>query len=176
MKASSPTDLGELQAQFEFELFGTGVDAGPDDVPPAPRLGRARASSARARPGARSWTRTCSRTRSSTGARTGMVFFRNVQVRWMPIKGDTTLDARPRAAGRERRRRACYADRIELAGRQGPLPAARPLRRSSVRPEVGLRPASAGIAAADQVGRHARRPVRPQRRAPRAGASTSAPT
>ena len=34
---------------------------------------------------------------------TGMVFFRNVQVRWMPIKGEHSADARARAAGRERR-------------------------------------------------------------------------
>ena len=33
---------------------------------------------------------------------TGMVFFRNVQVRWMPISGEHDADDRARAAGRER--------------------------------------------------------------------------
>ena len=28
VKISTPTDLGELKTIFEFELFGTGVDAG----------------------------------------------------------------------------------------------------------------------------------------------------
>ena len=42
-----------------------------------------------------------------------MVFFRNVQVRWMPIKGDTRLTLaveRPGASGDQ----GIYADRIEL--------------------------------------------------------------
>ena len=42
---------------------------GPDDVPAAPRLRRARPVRRRASTGARSWTSTCSRTRSSTGDR-----------------------------------------------------------------------------------------------------------
>ena len=44
---------------------------------------------------------------------TGMVFFRNVQVRWMPIKGDTRLTLaveRPGASADQ----GVYADRIEL--------------------------------------------------------------
>ena len=28
VRTSSPTELGELKTQFEFELFGTGVDEG----------------------------------------------------------------------------------------------------------------------------------------------------
>ena len=28
VKSSTPTELGELKTMFEFELFGTGVDAG----------------------------------------------------------------------------------------------------------------------------------------------------
>ena len=44
---------------------------------------------------------------------TGMVFFRNVQVRWMPIKGDTRLTLaleRPGASGDQ----GVYSDRVEL--------------------------------------------------------------
>lgn len=32
VKSSTPTDLGELKTQFEFELFGTGVDAGQTTI------------------------------------------------------------------------------------------------------------------------------------------------
>ena len=67
VRGFNPTPLGELRTTFEFEMFGTGVDEGPDDVPPAARLRRTGRSSAPASTGARSWTSTCSRTRSSTG-------------------------------------------------------------------------------------------------------------
>ena len=46
---------------------------------------------------------------------TGMVFFRNVQVRWMPIKGDSRVTIaleRPGASADQ----GVYADRIELQG------------------------------------------------------------
>ena len=52
---------------------------------------------------------------------TGMVFFRNVQVRWMPIQGDTRLTValeRPGASGDE----GLLADRIELQNVQGRFP------------------------------------------------------
>jgi hypothetical protein len=45
----------------------------------------------------------------------GMVFFRNIQVRWMPIMGDTRLTfalERPGASGDQ----GVYSDRIELSG------------------------------------------------------------
>ena len=53
----------------------------------------------------------------------GMVFFRNVQLRWMPMQGDKSLMfalERPGASGDQ----GVYDDRVELDGRQGPLPAA----------------------------------------------------
>ena len=62
-----PTALGDLRTKFEFDLFGVGDDAGQTTF----RLRHAwasSASSARARPGACSWTLTCSRIRSTTGA------------------------------------------------------------------------------------------------------------
>jgi len=52
---------------------------------------------------------------------TGMVFFRNVQVRWMPIKGDTRLTLaieRPGASADQ----GVYADRIELENIKGRFP------------------------------------------------------
>ena len=53
---------------------------------------------------------------------TGMVFFRNVQVRWMPIQGDTRLTLaleRPGASGDA----GVLADRIELQNVRGRSPA-----------------------------------------------------
>ena len=131
---------------------------GPDDLPPAPRLRRAGASSAPARPGARSWTPTSSPTRSSTGARRhGLLPQRPGPLDAM--QGDshfTVALERPGASGDG----GIYADRIELEGVKGrfPLPdliGAVPLRRGAG--ATSRRPASS----ADQVGRHDRRPVRP---------------
>ena len=70
----------------------------------------------------------------------GMVFFRNVQVRWTPWqKGDSNFMValeRPGASADQ----GVYAGRIELAGRQGPLPAARPLGPLPLRGGLGPRP------------------------------------
>jgi hypothetical protein len=52
---------------------------------------------------------------------TGMVFFRNIQVRWMPIMGDTRLTfalERPGASGDQ----GIYSDRIELSGIRSRFP------------------------------------------------------
>ena len=55
---------------------------------------------------------------------TGMVFFRNVQVRWMPIQGDSRLTIaveRPGASADA----GSIADRIELQGRSRTISSAR---------------------------------------------------
>ena len=90
---------------------------------------------------------------------TGMVFFRNVQVRWMPIQGDTRLDARARAPGRIGDA-GVLADRIELQNVKGrsPMPDfTGEYRLGGSRGYFEV----AGIARPDEVGRPARRPVRP---------------
>jgi hypothetical protein len=69
IKPHVPTALGEVTAQFDIDMFGTGVDAGQTTI----RLRHAyasSASSASARPKARSWTSMYSRTSWTTGART----------------------------------------------------------------------------------------------------------
>ncbi len=133
----------------------------PDDVPPAPRLRRARLVRRGPVPGARSWTRTSSPTRSSTWGPTGMVFFRNVQFRWMPIQGRQPPDAGARASGRQRRRRASTPTASSCRTSRA---ASRPRLSAVSTPtaEVGLRPGGRH-AARDQVGRRARRPVRSER-------------
>ena len=105
----------------------------------------------------------------------GMVFFRNVQLRWMPIQGDTTLDVRPRAAGRERRpgrlRRPRRARRTSRAASRCPTSPAQ-YRMGGDWGYVEV----AGIVRYIKWDDLHRRPVRPVGRAPSAGASTSART
>ena len=72
-KGFIPTSLGELRTTFEFELFGTGTDAGQTTF----RLRHAYGKLGHLGPdkrGLHSWTRTSSPTRSSTGARTAWSF------------------------------------------------------------------------------------------------------
>ena len=132
------------------------------------------ARSAPANTGVRSWTSTCSRTRSSTGDRPAWcssATSRCAGCRFRATRRLTLAVERPGASGDA----GVVADRIELQNVKGrsPMPdftgeyrfggVAR-LRRSG-------RPARP-----DEMGRHARRRVRPERQRRRAGASTSART
>jgi hypothetical protein len=112
VRTSTPTPLGELKTQFEFELFGTGVDEGQTTFRLRHAYGELGAFGA-----AQYWSpfMDIDVFPNSLGywGPTGMVFFRNVQVRWMPIKGDTRLTLaleRPGASGDQ----GIYADRVEL--------------------------------------------------------------
>ncbi|WP_289053320.1 DcaP family trimeric outer membrane transporter [Carboxylicivirga marina] len=85
-----PNDLGDLKIIFEFELFGTGVDAGQTTF----RLRHAYGELGQFGAG-QYWSPFMDidvfpNTIEYWGP-TGMVFFRNIQFRWMPIKGDTRL-------------------------------------------------------------------------------------
>ena len=86
VRTSSPTAMGELKTHVRVRAHGHRRRHRADDLPVAPRLRRARRVRGGPGPGARSWTSTSSPTRSSTWGPTGMVLFRNVQVRWMPVK------------------------------------------------------------------------------------------
>ena len=57
----------------------------------------------------------------------GMVFFRNVQLAWMPIQRRLARDDRARAARVRAPDTGIYADRIELDERRAAVPRARPL-------------------------------------------------
>ena len=112
VKGNIPTALGELKTTFEFELFGTGVDAGQTTF----RLRHAYGELGKFGAG-----QTVSpfmdidvfpNTLEYWGP-AGMVFFRNIQVRWMPIQGDTRMTIaleRPGASADQ----GVYAGRIEL--------------------------------------------------------------
>jgi hypothetical protein len=112
MKSSTPTDYGDLKTTFEFELFGTGADAGQTTF----RLRHAYGQLGDFGAG-QTWSPFMDpdvfpNTLEYWGP-TGMVFFRNVQLRWAPTMGNHSFIAaieRPGASGDA----GIYADRIEL--------------------------------------------------------------
>lgn len=113
VKGYHQTPLGEMKTQFEFELFGTGVDQGQTTI----RLRHAYAELGKFGVG-QYWSPFMDidvfpNTVEYWGP-PGMAFFRNIQVRYMPIQGDTRLTIaleRPGASADQ----GIYADRIELS-------------------------------------------------------------
>ena len=115
VKTTTPTQFGDLKTHFEFELFGTGVDAGQTTF----RLRHAYGEL---------WQFGAGQTWSpfmdidvfpnslEYWGPNGMVFFRNVQIRWMPLRTDRNEIIlgieRPGASGDQ----GVYADRVELQG------------------------------------------------------------
>jgi hypothetical protein len=122
VRGSTPTDLGELKTTFEFELFGTGVDEGQTTF----RLRHAYGEVGEWLAG-QTWSPFMDPDVFPNSIEywgpTGMVFFRNVQVRYTPITGEHTVMValeRPGASGDA----GVYANRIELQNIEGrtPLP------------------------------------------------------
>jgi hypothetical protein len=113
VKASFPTGLGDLKTLFEFEMFGVGVDAGQTTI----RLRHAFGEIGQFGAG-QTWSLFMDADIFPNSFEywgpSGMVFFRNVQIRWMPYKeGDTGFAIaleRPGASADGGK----YADRIEL--------------------------------------------------------------
>ena len=104
--------MGDLKTTFEFELFGTGVDEGQTTFRLRHAYGELGAFGA-----GQYWSPFMDPDVFPNSLEywgpTGMVFFRNVQVRWMPVKGEhavTLALERPGASGDQ----GIYADRIEL--------------------------------------------------------------
>ena len=115
IKTSTPTPLGDLKTQFEFELFGTGVDAGQTTF----RLRHAYGELGQFGAG-QTWSPFMDIDVFPNSLEywgpNSMVFFRNVQIRWMPIRSDSTRLTfaleRPGASADG----GVYADRVELQG------------------------------------------------------------
>jgi hypothetical protein len=112
VRSSAPTSLGELRTTFEFELFGTGVDEGQTTFRLRHAYGEVGAFGA-----GQTWSPFMDPDVFPNSLEywgpTGMVFFRNVQVRWMPLRGDRSLTLaleRPGASGDQ----GIYANRVEL--------------------------------------------------------------
>ena len=114
VKSSTPTKYGPLKTQFEFELFGTGVDAGQTTF----RLRHAYGELGQFGAG-QTWSPFMDIDVFPNSLEywgpNGMVFFRNVQFRWMPLKGRNSVTIaleRPGASADQGR----FEDRIELSG------------------------------------------------------------
>lgn len=114
VKSSAPTKYGEFRTQFEFELFGTGVDAGQTTF----RLRHAYGELGQFGAG-QTWSPFMDIDVFPNSLEywgpNGMVFFRNVQFRWMPLKGRNSVTIaleRPGASADQGR----FEDRIELTG------------------------------------------------------------
>jgi hypothetical protein len=114
VKSSTTTPLGDLNTIFEFELFGTGVDAGQTTFRLRHAYGELGVIGA-----GQTWSPFMDidvfpNTIEYWGP-SGMVFFRNVQLRWMPIRRKRTSVTialeRPGASADQ----GLYADRIELS-------------------------------------------------------------
>lgn len=90
VKGYSKTPLGDLFTQFEFEMFGTGVDAGQTTI----RLRHAYGQLGKWGAG-QYWSPFMDIDVFPNSVEywgpSGMAFFRNVQLRYMPIQGDTKL-------------------------------------------------------------------------------------
>ena len=114
VKSSTPTKYGPLKTQFEFELFGTGVDAGQTTF----RLRHAYGELGQFGAG-QTWSPFMDIDVFPNSLEywgpNSMVFFRNVQFRWMPLRGRNAVTIaleRPGASGDQGR----FQDRIELTG------------------------------------------------------------
>lgn len=113
VKTSTPTRMGDLKTQFEFELFGTGVDAGQTTF----RLRHAYGELGQFGAG-QTWSPFMDIDVFPNSIEywgpNGMVFFRNVQLRWMPIRSKNTeiivALERPGASADQ----GVYSNRIEL--------------------------------------------------------------
>ena len=120
VKTSTPTDMGDFMTQFEWELFGVGVDEGQTTI----RLRHAYGQLGKVGAG-QYWSPFMDIDVFPNSLEywgpTGMAFFRNVQLRFMPIQGDTRFTIaleRPGASGDG----GVYADRVELADIQPHFP------------------------------------------------------
>jgi hypothetical protein len=121
VKTYTPTMFGELKTIFEFELFGTGDQAGQTIF----RLRHAWGELGQFAAG-QYWSTFVDPdvfpNQLEYWGPNGLAWFRNVQVRWMPIKGNNELfiaAERPGASADQGR----FSDRIELQNVQGRFPA-----------------------------------------------------
>ena len=119
-KGNAPTSMGDLKTTFEFELFGVGVDEGQTTF----RLRHAYGELGKFGAG-QTWSPFMDPDVFPNSLEywgpTGMVFYRNVQFRWMPVQGSTNVTIaleRPGASGDG----GVFADRIELANIKGRFP------------------------------------------------------
>jgi outer membrane DcaP-like protein len=109
VRSSTPTTMGDLKTLFEFELFGVGVDEGQTTFHLRHAYGEIGAFGA-----GQTWTPFMDPDVFPNSIEywgpTGMVVFRNVQLRWTPNSSLMLAIERPGASGDS----GVYADRVEL--------------------------------------------------------------
>ena len=121
VRSSTPTTMGDLKTIFEFELFGTGVDSGQTTFRLRHAWGEIGAFGA-----GQYWSPFTDPDAFPNSLEywgpTGLAWYRNVQVRWTPIRDDNNSVMialeRPGASGDQ----GVYADRIELQGIKARFP------------------------------------------------------
>ncbi len=123
VRSTTPTALGDLKTTFEFELFGTGVDEGQTTF----RLRHAYGEVGQFGAG-QYWSPFMDPDVFPNSLEywgpTGMVFFRNVQLRWIAVNSAehnlVIAVERPGASGDQ----GVYSDRVELQniGARFPVP------------------------------------------------------
>jgi hypothetical protein len=113
----TPTPIGDLKAVFEFDLFGTGVDEGQTTLRPRHfygEIGKFLVGQTNSPfMDGDVWPNTL-----EYWGPTGMVFYRNIQLRYAPIKGDNELFIaieRPGASADK----GSFAERTELDSVRG---------------------------------------------------------
>ncbi len=120
VRSKLDTDVGQINSKFEWELFGTGDDAGQTTI----RLRHAVIDWKTLRVG-QTWSPFMDIDVFPNSIEywgpNGMAFFRNVQVAWMPIQGDSRVTValeRPGASADTEN----YSDRNELDNVVGRFP------------------------------------------------------
>jgi len=117
VKGFEPTAWGDLKVTFEFDMFGVGPDAGETTIRPRHYYGELGPVLAGQTNSVFMDIDVFPNILDYWGPN-GMVFFRNPQLRWMPIRGDTHLWIaleRPGASADA----GVLADRIEIQNVQG---------------------------------------------------------
>ena len=113
VKTSMPTKMGEFKTMFDFDLFGVGADAGQTTIRLRHAYGQLGHFGAGQTESAFMDVDVFPNTLEYWGP-DGMLFYRNVQVRWIPIMGETNLVVALENPGASADA-GVYADRVELS-------------------------------------------------------------
>ena len=134
-KTSTPTGLGTLKTLFEFDLFGVGVDAGQTTIRPRHMWGEIGEFGAGQTDSPFMDGDVFPNILEYWGP-AGMLYYRQPQVRWMPIRGndrEPQLESVDRARASRRQRRSGRATRTASSSRTS----ARASRCRTSRPSTG---------------------------------------
>jgi len=120
VRSTVPTGHGDIKTTFEFDMFGVGLDAGQTTIRPRIFYGEYGHFGAGQTMSPFMDLDVFPNTFEYWGP-SGMLFFRNVQVRWMPVQGQSRVTfalERPGASGDG----GVYADRLEVQNVKGRFP------------------------------------------------------